>query len=142
MGRSGHCAAMERLARPTHEPAERLDDPRPEVFVAYLGDCRAGIVARLTIAKKVRKRLDPALHVAHPDTAAQASRRDHVAERVAGRRDHGQAGPEAVEQPRSEGEATLEIIEVRGDADVRLEQVGAALLVWHPAVVEEDGAVA
>ena len=58
---------------------------------------------------------------------------------AAASRDHRQPGPQAVEDASPEREPRLEVVPVRGDRAVRLEQPVAPLAVGDPAVVEEDG---
>ena len=72
------------------------------------------------------------------DGRAQAVALDALGQLVAARADDRQPGPDAVEQPRAEGEARLEVLAVRGDRAVGVEQPVGALLVGHPLVVERD----
>ena len=68
---------------------------------------------------------------------ACAGRLDHVGERVTRGADDRKPGPEVVEDPRAERERGLDVVEVRADADVGLEQVVLAILVRDPVLVEE-----
>ena len=59
------------------------------------------------------------------------------AKRVAAGRDDRQRRPEVVEDARPERERGLDVVEVRADADVGLEQVVLAVVVVDPVLVEE-----
>ena len=109
------------------------------------GHSNAGRVAAKLGAKDARSRSSTSASASayastSPGGTARPSPRSSTSSASASPRvrDDRQAGPEAVEQPGAEGEAGLDLVEVRRDADVRLEEVRAALVVRHPAVVEED----
>ena len=104
--------------------AERLEDARPfEGRHAARRRPRARASSASASSSSALERRDPARHVAEVDGASGASAHDEVAERVAACRHDRESGPEAVEQPGAEGEARLEVVEVRRDAEVGLEQV-------------------
>ncbi len=66
---------------------------------------------------------------------------DQLAQLVAAGADRRHARPEAVEQPRPEGEVGLEVVEMRRDHAVGVHQPRRALGVGDAAVVEEHEAV-
>src|SRR4051794_25371631 len=99
----------------SHEPPQRLDDAWPEVLVAHFRDRATRPLLRVGAVEKRFEGRGPGGDVAGRNHSTEAAPVDEVAENVAGRRHDGQAGPEAVEQPRAEGEAALEVVEVRRD---------------------------
>ena len=75
------------------------------------------------------------------DADAAVAALDQLAQLVARRADRRHPDPEAVEQPRAEGEVGFEVIEVRREQAVGVHQPRRALGVGHLAVVEEHQAV-
>src|SRR5262249_27595634 len=140
--RGDRAAVVDRRAGFLHESSQRLDSSWPQVFLAHRSRRCARLLVGLAVAQQRFERCDPAICVSRCEGAPEPTALDELAEHVAAGRDDGQAGPEAVEQPGAKREPALEVVEVRRDTDVRLEEVRAPLLVRDPTLVEEDDAVA
>ena len=98
------------------------------------------VLVSVAIVQQRRARSGVGLVVLRCHHASEPAALYELADRVAARDHRGQAGPEVIEHARTKGEARLEVLVVSGHSQVRVEQVGPALGVGHPARVEVHAA--
>src|SRR5215510_9458736 len=108
------CAAEFDQRREYGGPLERVSD--------LLGGARASGVARLVVQELVDRLLE-GFDILGGNGDARTMAVDEIGERIAGCRDHGQSGPEVVEDPRAVRELRLDVIEVGADAEICFEEV-------------------
>ena len=101
-------------------------------FVGELGGGAPAPRDGVGVGEELEQRLFQRVDVFGGDGVTDAALLDDVGERVAARGHHRQPGPEVVEDAGAERELGLDVVEVRADAEIGLEQVVLPVVVRRP----------